>query len=167
MCTVVWICCAARPGNPRPARQAARVRKLPANETQWNSMRKECESEDRQTSERTEDLSWGPSTQAGTQAPVLQLQGHCGRLLDSGDLCFPIRPDRIHTQFKNTTTAAAAAKDYCLVETRSHFVALASLKLCRPDWPQTHRDPAAVAFQVLWLKACSTKISEWTNEYER
>ena len=34
--------------------------------------------------------------------------------------------------------------------------AAAALELCRPSWPQTHRDPPASASQVLILKACAT-----------
>ena len=32
--------------------------------------------------------------------------------------------------------------------------------LCRPGWPQTHRDPPVSASQVLRLKACTT--TAWT-----
>ena len=33
---------------------------------------------------------------------------------------------------------------------------LAWISICRPSWPQTHKDPPASASQVLWLKAYTT-----------
>jgi hypothetical protein len=36
------------------------------------------------------------------------------------------------------------------------YVTLTGLELCRPVWPQVHRDALATAFQMLRLKACAT-----------
>ena len=41
---------------------------------------------------------------------------------------------------------------FCLFSRQSHYVALAVLGLCRPDWPWVHRDPTASASWVLRLK---------------
>ena len=48
----------------------------------------------------------------------------------------------------------------CCFGIRFLCVALAALELiCRPGWPQTHRDPSASVSQVLELKLCSTMPS--------
>ena len=38
-----------------------------------------------------------------------------------------------------------------------------SLSLCRPGWPQSHRDPPASASQVLGLNACATTAVQFMH----
>ena len=53
---------------------------------------------------------------------------------------------------------------------RQGFLCVAALDvlelfLCRPDWPQTHRDPPASASRVLRLKACTTTAQPASSFY--
>lgn len=47
---------------------------------------------------------------------------------------------------------------FLFLETVCFYISLAVLKhtLCRPDWPQGHRDTPASGFRVLGLMACAT-----------
>lgn len=44
-------------------------------------------------------------------------------------------------------------------KTSSSCVVLAAHVLCRPSWPQTHRDPPASTSRMLGLKVCTTTLS--------